>query len=894
MTTYGIGKYSTGIYGGGTSYSTTITQSTLYGSRRYENLVLGHLPSALFGSYNSTTNSIDDETNNEMLSATLASSAVVNNQIPFFALPDLNYTFNIATSNAITISESTASYSNSTGIGKFSNGDENSAFSFEFLFSHNFGLTSDIVRFGTSSSSPQMKIYYASNAFVLDVYGEMNSNRVLSSGTKLRYRSVVVDPDIEASRHIVVVFVGNKPKFYIDGKQANVVIDELTNQVFFDLKTSNRTIAVFDGGSSAKALVSMIALYDYALTDNMIMTHYKTAKNIEDMTDYPSNYGSILKTGTNSIVQISQRNTDNSLDLMGTNIYNTTYKNNYVVVNNAPTWQQYGTSNDYLQIPQSGYGIKYLNFSSNFDLINDKLIVTFQGKSTSGSYTSQQCLFYIENIVINGMADSLYAGINASAQLFIESASLGTLATSTATIPKTSRKVVIDFSASGIYLDDLTSGASASASLTSLSINGANAYFYNGYYTSSATGLITERGNSEIDVANGKFGTNYHTAQHIPYLSKEGFLQYIVQTDSVGRINAQILSSSYTNHFFRTQGSQNSSYTLITDSASQTLLNNSIVTTASSASSTALEIDLISSTMFGGGKFDFFKFISTGSFTSANGAYDAYFVNSNGLNLTDKDIFILDKQNMIGYSNKSNSITYATRSSQTYTGIISSSNTTTTITGLPSTIGLQAGAFIMSSSGPGAFGGNASIVSIDSSTQITISSTSANTAGSVTLYQNPMGQFDFLISIPDTLTASSQYLLFFNAASYIFLGYTSSVAYTITFSGMTASINNSSITSGVTTLSPRQTYFVQTSLNFPVPDSSSVYLMGGPSGTRFLHSFTNITAYPYGTSNLSTRYAQVFGRKNFMITDNTVPYLNICSIPENVTAYNKTWQSFGN
>lgn len=65
-------------------------------------------------------------------------------------------------------------------------------------------------------------------------------------------------------------------------------------------------------------------------------------------------------------------------------------------------------------------------------------------------------------------------------------------------------------------------------------------------------------------------------------------------------------------------------------------------------------------------------------------------------------------------------------------GIISSSATTTTITGLSTTSGLISGMTLQKISGTGAFGGLASIVSIDTlANQITIVSNSANTVGSL-------------------------------------------------------------------------------------------------------------------------------------------------------------------
>lgn len=64
-------------------------------------------------------------------------------------------------------------------------------------------------------------------------------------------------------------------------------------------------------------------------------------------------------------------------------------------------------------------------------------------------------------------------------------------------------------------------------------------------------------------------------------------------------------------------------------------------------------------------------------------------------------------------------------------GVISSTATTTTITGMNTTVGLVVGMTLQKVSGSGAFGGTAIINSINSSTQITITTSSANTVGSI-------------------------------------------------------------------------------------------------------------------------------------------------------------------
>jgi hypothetical protein len=71
-------------------------------------------------------------------------------------------------------------------------------------------------------------------------------------------------------------------------------------------------------------------------------------------------------------------------------------------------------------------------------------------------------------------------------------------------------------------------------------------------------------------------------------------------------------------------------------------------------------------------------------------------------------------------------------STGTITGTILSTATTTLITGLSSTLGLVIGMRVTKTTGAGAFGGITTITSIDGPTRITITSTTANTTGSVT------------------------------------------------------------------------------------------------------------------------------------------------------------------
>jgi hypothetical protein len=66
------------------------------------------------------------------------------------------------------------------------------------------------------------------------------------------------------------------------------------------------------------------------------------------------------------------------------------------------------------------------------------------------------------------------------------------------------------------------------------------------------------------------------------------------------------------------------------------------------------------------------------------------------------------------------------------TGVITSSSNSTTITGLSSTVGMIPGQALTKVSGAGAFGTSPLVTSVDSATQITITSNTANTTGSIT------------------------------------------------------------------------------------------------------------------------------------------------------------------
>lgn len=75
----------------------------------------------------------------------------------------------------------------------------------------------------------------------------------------------------------------------------------------------------------------------------------------------------------------------------------------------------------------------------------------------------------------------------------------------------------------------------------------------------------------------------------------------------------------------------------------------------------------------------------------------------------------------------------------TITGTIATTATTSAVTGIASTAGLFVGMTVTKTAGTGAFGGTTTITSIDSATQITVTSTTANTTGSLTFKTGLVG-----------------------------------------------------------------------------------------------------------------------------------------------------------
>ena len=208
-----------------------VTTTTIYGSKTYEDLVLSHTPTAVFGPYVPASNSIDDLTNRDYLKATLAVGASYSKQIPYFALASENYTFNINSSNKISITENSSLSVNTVGVGKFSQGDERLPFAVEFLLSKNYNRTSnqDFARFGIYNSQANAGLSYNSvtNEFYLNIY---------SSDGYIIYRSSVSGYPIKESKHIVINFKSGRPEMYINMVKASTLIDQLPKKVFFSPK----------------------------------------------------------------------------------------------------------------------------------------------------------------------------------------------------------------------------------------------------------------------------------------------------------------------------------------------------------------------------------------------------------------------------------------------------------------------------------------------------------------------------------------------------------------------------------------------------------------------------------------------------------------------------------
>jgi hypothetical protein len=82
------------------------------------------------------------------------------------------------------------------------------------------------------------------------------------------------------------------------------------------------------------------------------------------------------------------------------------------------------------------------------------------------------------------------------------------------------------------------------------------------------------------------------------------------------------------------------------------------------------------------------------------------------------------------------------------TGTITSTDTETTITGLSSVVNLSVGQVLTRTAGAGAFGGTTYILNINSATQITIVSDTANTAGAITFNGDGKTTANHKVAIP--------------------------------------------------------------------------------------------------------------------------------------------------
>jgi hypothetical protein len=155
-----------------------------------------------------------------------------------------------------------------------------------------------------------------------------------------------------------------------------------------------------------------------------------------------------------------------------------------------------------------------------------------------------------------------------------------------------------------------------------------------------------------------------------------------------------------------------------------------------------------------------------------------------------------------------------------------------------------------------------------------------------------IGQVDFLVAIPNSLTSNAQYLIDISNTSSMTLTYSSSF-YIMNFAGMTASVNGILAVSGSTRLVPRQHYFVQASFSSGVASNSFVYMFSASNGTSpFAHSFDRLSVFPTTATNARDRYAQIFGRKTVSVSDNHQNYLQVQSLPDTYLVLNKNWQVY--
>lgn len=813
-----------------------VTTTEYYGSRNYESVVLSHTPTAAFGPYVSTTATVDDLTNNDYLTASFTSASAFQRQIPFFALFGDDYTFQITPSNKLIVKENTGIFPRAIGAGRFARGDEDNEFSVEFLLSHNHSTDSstDFARFGTSGSQHCLGLSYSNtaNQFYLTVY---------SQDGYTRYRSVVQAGLSRTSKHIVIAFKSGIPIMYVNGIRARELINQLTGtDTFLSQKVSGRTVAEFSTSSDTQPfLISMLAFYDYCLSESTVLSHYKTLFDIGDFKDYISAHGSAL---LHELIPFNQRISRN--DGAGQDFFGAATRNvndsPFILPLYRPNFYPSGADSQYLSRTTlaSGYGVSQsggFSFKSDdFDdyLDQNSLQITFAGGGT-GKYTKDTPLLYMSNTSVGDFHVSIDS---ASSKVYIGSGSAQVLAAMSSSVAQqTQTSISISTSGSTIYVSMADGSDSASYSFADniLYVN-TTAYLFNRYYFDATSGSNTTVGNSLLDFTRtyAGDGENLYVSLTTPMLTAASVITWTPSQRVTGEVGVSFTAPAKEYNYFKSNHSSDAiSYVLYVDGASAVVYNDSMIRIPTTASSIVMSASMSS---------------------DWNGS-----MNENMNNVWIKDMALYN----FGAASYAGGGYPAVLESSS--GVINSQDTYLNIFRQPNMGFMQTASNVLRlSTASGEFNG--------------------------------ISQVDFMISLPAVLSASSQTLFRYGTTASMGLVYNAgSNVYVVNFTGMTASVNSYSATSGSTTMSPRQPYFVQMSLSSSVETGSYAYLFSNSDGSnQFQHSFDLVSVFPSEANNARARYAQVFGRRSLLVSDNEIRSIRIESVPDDSLLVNKTWQIY--
>lgn len=813
-----------------------VTNTEFYGSRSYENLILSHTPTAVFGPYASATNTITDLTNKSFLTASFASSSFTR-QIPFFSLKDETYTFVITPSNKLVIKENTASFSQALGSGKFAKGDEGSEFSVEFLFSNNYDVGSssnDFARFGFQGSQHCVGLEYnnIANHFYLKVY---------SVDGYIRYKSVVEGGPSKISKHIVITFKNGVPTLYVNRVKAKQLINELTNSTFIANKTSGRTVAEFGTNSESQPYaISMLAFYNYSLSERLINSHYPNLFDIGDFKNYISAVGSPLLYETLPYYQRISRNDGQGQDFYGVAVRNV-IDTPAITVSTSPNFYPYGTSQSYLnrQNLTSGYGVAsatgFSFKSEDFGPYMEKngIQITFAGGGT-GSYTSETPLVFFNN---TSVGDIFVSVSGSTSKVVIGTGSNTILASlSSSAVQQTASTIIVMSSGSNFYIMDSDGNDTASYGFSGLiDYNQSITYLFNRYYLNTSTNNNVEVGNSLIDFTRtyAGDGENLYVALTTPKLNSASTIVWTPVQRATGDFSISMpLPEKEQNLFYVNDNSGSINYYLVIDNVSSSITKESIINIPSTSSVIYISASLNAEwnadqknnpTISTVNDIRFYNF-NSGSFVG--GGYPAILESSIGVANSPDQYLNIFRQSNIGFIQTASNVIRVYKTDDNFDSI---------------------------------------------------------------------GQIDFLLGIPDLISASNQTLIqCTNNSSSMGLTYNStSNTYLLNFTGLTASVNSIAAVSGSTKISPRAPYFIQSTFTTPVGSSSYIYLFSESNGSnQYLHSFDRVSVFPSTATNPVRRYAQVFGRRSITVSDNDPNIPRIESIPDDTLVLNKTWQVY--